>query len=221
MFLNFVVKSKKSMVVLVCVTLIVFILIICYITRVTEKIMYGKEINFTESNISMNKYYAKYDMTIISNKNINTYSVKEWYDNNSNYSKLEYMDYMKNIVMIENKDNMCYITNSGNAAKIVTNGILENKNVSSLSTFVHLFSLAGTNCACTKNVYTNENKFSFVLEIADENCEITKSLGELKISKIELDVEDNKPINYVVYDENKKEYISIVYSEFILNEQEE
>lgn len=217
MFINFCIRSKWKIIVIVLITIIIFAGIITTILLKTDKVINGTKIKFDVTNLDIPRYYAKYDMTIISNKNINTYSVSEWYEKGVQ-TKLEYYDYMKNTVTILLKDNTCYITNSGNAANLTVNNIANNKNVSSFSTFMYVFNLIDSSCNCKKSSYEKEDKISLMVDVCTlENCKIKEVFKEQKMSKLELVIKDNIPLNYIVYDENKNEYISIVYNIFEIN----
>ena len=204
------VKLKRKIILLASVILVTL--------AITVMIIFTKDIN--KGNIEfkidelLDNYYTSYDMTIISNKNINTYNVQEWHEEGIR-TKFEYLDYMKNVITIETDNKNCYITNNGNNAKLIIQNLYNNKNIMSLSTFNYIYALVDGNCYCKKNIYSKDKEI--IIEILLEmkcNCEASKLANELKISKLELIIVESKPKNYIVYDKNKKEYISIVYNMF-------
>ena len=218
MYIN--VKFNKKYIVIVVITIVVFCSVIALMIGKVNKTI-GQRIDFNENEINIENYYASYDMTVVSNKNINTYKVDEWYKEGQE-SKLEYMDSVGNIVTISLKDNLCSITNSGNIAKFSLENMYENKNIASLSTFMHIYNLIDGNCMCKKTSYKKDNKTCVVVELEEKGiCSNSKRVKKLGISKLELIIENKKPLNYIIYDENKKEYISIVYNKFGLYEFEE
>ena len=214
MFVNIILKSKIKL----FLVLLFFILLISTITsyiylRKTDVKLNGKKIDFNMGNIS--GYNTNYDMTVISNKNIHTYRVEEEYDIKNNYSKLKYLDYMKNTVTIELKENSCSITNSGNMLGLNTQITNNNKNISSFATFIYMYNLINGKCECKKEEYLKEDEIKIVLSICNQDKCIFKGLVCAQdLSKLEVCIKNNTPLTYVIYDKNKKEYISILYNEF-------
>lgn len=213
MFLNISLKSKGRWILLVSVvTIIILIVSIIFMLNVTDRIRNGKVFK-GRLDLSFREYYLQADMTVISNKSINTYAVKEWHK--GNYTKLEYLDYMNNIVEIVLKDNNCTIQNSGNVAKLVINNMIDNKNIASLSTFGHMYNNHSDSCKCEKQKHIKEDE-TIITIILNENCKcncnkITKGMG---IYTLKLILINGIPKNYIILDKNNKEYISIVYNVF-------
>ena len=217
MFLNISLKSKNKWRIFVFIITAIFLGISIFLMlKVINKIKNG-EILTKKIDLSFTEYYTQYDMTVISNKNINTYNVKEWHKEEV-ITKLEYLDYMKNIVTITLQNNECSISNSGNIAKLVINNMAENKNIASLSTFGYLYGLNCNGCKCSKTHHIKDNETIVAISFKEGCicgcCEIVKDIG---ISKLELILIGGKPKNYTIYDKNKKEYISIVYNTFEKN----
>lgn len=215
MFFNISLKSKGKWVLLVfCIAVIIFIISIFAMVNVIGKIKNG-EIFKGNLELSFNEYYAQADMTVISNKNINTYSVKEWHK--EGYSKLEYLDYMKNKVIITLNDNNCTIENSGNTAKLAINNMVDNKNIASLSTFGDMYNNHSDSYKCErqKHIRNNETIITIVLsENCKCSCNCNKIIQDMGIKTLKLILVDGIPKNYIILDKNKKEYISIVYNVF-------
>ena len=217
MFLNISLKSKRKWIVIVFVITVAILTTSIYLmTLIMDKTKNGNKL-FGKLDLSFENYYVQYDMTVISNKNINTYSVKEWHKEGT-MTKLEYLDYMKNIVTITLKGDTCNISNSGNTAKLVINNMTGNKNIASLSTFGYLYNLNCEGCNCVKSKHVKEGETTIKLELKGGGlCKCDKIADELNISILELIFVEGIPKNYIVYDKNKKEYISIVYNVYEKN----
>ena len=214
MFLNISLQSKDKWLVFV-ITVVSAILVIAIVIMIDniDRIKNG-DLFKGELDLSFKQYYLQADMTVISNKNINTYAVKEWHKEGE-YTKLEYLDYMKNKVVITLEKNKCSISNSGNTAKFVMNNMLDNKNIASLSTFAELYNNHTEQCKCSKEKRIKDNETIIIISFIEGcQCDCQKITQELKITTLKLILVNNVPKNYIILDENKKEYISIVYNVF-------
>lgn len=200
---------NKKVLIIWSIIIILFILVIL-IGVIYLNNLNGRKITDIEDILS---YSLEYDMTVVSNKNINTYFVKEWYKESVG-NKFEYLDYMKNTVSITlNKDD-CLIKNSKNKAYILTNNIYESENVSSLSFFLNSYKYK---CNCKKYGVNKNEENRYVIEISNkDSCNLKDVLESIKIDKLELVLKDNIPITYTVYS-GGREYISIVYRKQDLN----
>ena len=214
MFLNISLKSMSKIKIAMCMSIIILIWLT---TLLVLKLSYKENyfhINRPKTIANYKKYYTEYDMTVISNKNINTYAVKESHIEGK-YTKLEYLDYMKNIVNITLEKGTCTISNSGNIAKLTINNMLDNKNISSLSTFGYIYNLKLDNCMCVKEEMVKEDEINLKIKFAKSGeCICSKYAQDIGISSLELILIDGFPKNYIILDKNKKEYISIVYNVF-------
>jgi len=217
MFLNISMKSNGRWITIAfLITLFILVASIILMIGMLDRIKNGEKIQ-DRLDLSFKNYYVQYDMTVISNKNINTYNVKEWHKEDDT-TKLEYLDYMKNTVTITVKDSTCTISNNGNVAKLVINNMHENRNIASLSTFGHLYNISCQNCGCEKTQHIKENELVIRISLkAGCSCDCNNIAEELGVSELELILVDNKPKNYTVLDKNKKEYISIVYNVYEKN----
>ena len=214
MFLNISLKSKgKLLFITFTITIVILIISIFLMISIINKTKNGKILN-DKLDLTFSNYYTQYDMTVISNKNINTYNVKEWHKEGV-VTKLEYLDYMKNIVTITLQNGSCNISNNGNTAKLVINNMSGNKNIASLSTFGYIYNLKHEGCNCSKTQHVKEDEITIKIDMkSDCMCECSKFSKELGVSSLQLVIVNNIPKNYIVYDKNKKEYISIVYNMF-------
>lgn len=217
MFLNISLKSKdKWILIIFIITVVILTLSIFYMLKVINKVQNG-EIFTGELDLSFSNYYTVYDMTVISNKNVHTYNVKEWHKEGV-ITKLEHLDYMKNVVTITLENNTCNISNSGNTAKLVINNMVDNKNIASLSTFGYLYNMDCSSCGCNKTKHVKDNETIVRVNFKEGcSCGCSKIADEIGVSSLELILVNNVPKNYTVYDKNKKEYISIVYNVFEKN----
>lgn len=216
MFLNISLKSKgKLQTIIFIITVFILVFSVVIMVNIINKTKNGV-LNKNKLDLTFLNYYTNYDMTVISNKNINTYNVKEWHKEGI-VTKLEYLDYMKNKVTITLQKGTCNISNSGNIAKLVINNMHDNRNISSLSTFGYLYNIM-QDCCCSKTQYDKNGEIKVTITIKDGClCGCNKISKELGIYELELILIEGKPKNYTIYDKNKKEYISIVYNVFEKN----
>ena len=215
MFLNISLKSKwKWILVVFLVSVIIFIVSIFAMLDIIDQIKNG-EVFKGQIDLSFNEYYVQADMTVISNKNINTYAVSEWHK--EGYTKLEYLDYMKNKVLITLNDSNCTIENTGNTAKLVINNMVDNKNVTSLSTFGYMYNNHSDTCKCERQKHIKD-KETIITIVINENCKCScncnKIIQDIGVNTFKLILVGGVPKNYIILDKNKKEYISIVYNVF-------
>lgn len=208
MFVNIKLNKKiKSLIVVLIITIALTGIYFTYM--LTSKNSFKSDLDLSFTN-----YYAEYDMTVISNKNINTYSIKEWHKEGK-FSKLEYLDYMKNKVTILLENETCNISNMGNISKLVINNMYENQNITSLSTFGYLYNKMEQNCSCVRVKEDEDSEIVVTINLKDTcTCGCNKIANELGISSLELVLVNKLPKNYTVLDKNKNEYISIVYNVF-------
>lgn len=212
MYLN--IKRKTFVIWSICLLFLCIGIIL--ISSKIDEISFGKKIVLNENTLNLSSYYAEYDVTVISNKNTNTYSVKEWYKENLG-SKIEYLDYMENIVSVVTNPTSLYISNNGNKASILTDNIYTLENVLSLATYINIFNKDIT-CGCTKDVYQKDSEINIIYSVCGkENCMQSVNLKHMAVTSFELNIKDNVPITYTVYTENKKEYVCIVYNKFETN----
>lgn len=189
---------------------------IFFLVNITNKITNGKKIIVDKRNLNISSYFAEYDLTVISNKNKNTYFIKEWYKENVG-SRIDYLDYMKNTVSIINTHSSCYISNSGNKAYNLTENTYDPENVISLATFINILKM-DIGCSCSRNLYDKNGKITISYEICNkENCMQSDELKHMGITTMELLLEENKPSIYTIYTGNKQEYACIVYNKFGTN----
>ena len=185
-------------------------------------------------------YYSEYELTVVSNKNKNTYNIKEWLYINKNedkkYFKFENIGNNEEKIEYIFKNNALIIKNYNQKNVLVNETYpLTSSNLLSTYTFISMYldikeEIENTN----QNIgFKLENKkeknfetFSIIIE--DSNIVLSEKLSEYKdvlnkglnISKIELvfNTSLNKMEQLNIYNENGEIYISIVYKTFNLNQ---
>ena len=217
MYLNISLKNNYSRI--LRVLFIIFLLFSILLTTILlynkNTLLYGKKVNLSLDNLKLIDYYAVYDMTVISNKNINTYSVEETYDSIDNKTILKFLDAIKNTVIIELKDNTTKISNNKNIANILTQNINNNKNISSFSTFMSILNDIDGSCGCKKIVYEKDNEYSFHIEICNENnCKFKGFFGNIKISGLEVTTIGSDIKNYIIYLKNERNYSKLTVKNY-------
>lgn len=209
MFVN--IKLKSKLVVIWTTILIILIGVIITLITTVKKKVYGEKIVLKDNKLNITSYYLEADVTVISNKNINTYNLKEWYKEGVG-NKFVFLDSKKNETQIITNQNECYIKNNANKAEIKTENLYEKSNILSLSTFIHMYNTKNS-CSCKKEMYSKEESINITINICGAPyCENLHLFNQMKIKKMELTIKNNLPNIYVAYDINNKEYIYIVYN---------
>lgn len=213
--------------------IIIIVIILAVISSKLEKKMFGEKIDniieyFYDGKVNifdLTSYYIEYDATVVSNKNVNTYSFKEWYKDEDKY-RFEFLDYEKNIVTIISNNNDIYIKNSNQKNyMVIKEYINDTHNLMSLKTFINIYNKVNTQKhSCDCNVKSYEKKGEVIITISGscnysscEICNITNSLGKNIELQLVIDKRTGVPKTYTVYDVNKKEKICIVYNRVEIN----
>ena len=91
-------KNKLTIIFFSLFSILIILSIIIYTLAAKTNILRGTiiqdiigRVGTKDSIFNMNDYYAEYEVTIVSNKNTNTYSMKEWYKKEAG-NKIEYLD---------------------------------------------------------------------------------------------------------------------------------
>lgn len=221
-------KSKVTITVFTIITIVLISTSIFYTICIKTELLNGTPIRnitnrFENNNIfNMNSFYAEYEATIVSNKNQNSYNIKEWHKNNmgtkfefidSNGSNIKIIFYNKKM-LIQNMDqkNEMYID------QYITNAT----NLMSIHTFLEIYNkTTKENCCFTALNYEKAHYITMILEkiCKNKNCKCEHKEIIKNTSKLELKVNKKTklPITYIVYNNDKKETISIVYNKFNIN----
>jgi hypothetical protein len=221
-------SSKRLwIVILIAVTIAISLIITSFICVYLKP---DKSLSSANDIFNIKGYYTEYELMIFSNKNQNSYYIKEWYlkDNENESFKVEFEN--------ETKDKITYVL-TDNALKISSNKQLSSfsldnfnickKNLLSISTFLQMYKniLENNDNKITKIENANiDNKKHYMIYLNDSKSETGNLLVDeyndffragLNISKIELIVNDkNKPIEYYVFDDKENVITGIKYTKF-------
>ncbi|MDD2627847.1 MAG: hypothetical protein PHR25_05315 [Clostridia bacterium] len=224
-------KLMKSKVTITVFTIIVIVLIctsIFYTICVKTELLNGTPIKnivnkFENNNIfNMNSFYAEYEATIVSNKNQNSYNIKEWYKNDMG-TKFEFIDSSGSSINIMFYNNKMLIQNIDQKNEMYIDPYITNAtNLISIHTFLEIYNKSTKeNCCFTALNYEKAHYITMILEniCKKKNCKCDYKEAFRNISKLELKVNKKTklPITYIVYNNDKKEIISIVYNKFNIN----
>jgi len=223
-------QNKLTLIVFCLISILVILSIIIYTLAMRTNILRGTiiddiigKIGQNDSIFNMQSYFAEFEITVISNKNTNTYKMKEWYKKGIG-TKQEYLDSegsKVNIVTLKDKT-IIQNENQKNILKMDPY-ITSYTNLLSINTFLDIYNKSIEKpCCFTANSYEKVNNINIIIDnvcknIEDCKCEYMNIVKN--VSKIELKLDKNTglPLTYIVYDNDKKECISIVYTKFEIN----
>ncbi len=226
--ISFFVKNKLYVLVISAIV-IAFVLIFVSFSNVI-KLPIG-DIFKNLDIFSANSYSAEYEITEISNKNRNIYVMNELYkkEGDNEYFKFGYKDFLNNDVSyIVCNDRVKLENTSQLSSYIINSNNFKKTNLFSLATYINIIhNIDSIECISLK-VTEEENikKYELILDknLHDSKC-LKKGISEysdlfsngLKLSKIELNIKDNKPVDILVYTNDNNVYINIKYTKFELN----
>lgn len=193
---------------------------------------------FSKSDLfGATSFYCEYAMNVFSNKNQNQYQMKEWYvKDEKNYQfRIESIMKDKTFFTIVGNNHAILISSDDQISKInLSEYELNMTNVSSVSTFLHLFHKINERIhennhakeCCKIEQKEIDNKVSYIITLNKEkmkesDCDICSQFlnNGMHFSKFELILKEDKiPSQYIVYDESGKTYLDIVYNNFVINE---
>jgi hypothetical protein len=176
-------------------------------------------------------YFAEYEITEISNKNRNIYTMNELYKKQENNEcfKFAYKDFLNNDVTYIVCNDRVKIENSSQInSYIMSSNNFKKTNLFSLATYIDIINNIDSIKCISLNISEEENikRYELILNkdvhqsecIYDGLCKYSDLFSNgLKISKIELNISDNKPIDIFVYTNDNNVYINIRYINFELN----
>lgn len=208
-------KSKWTYVVFLCL-LIVGVLAINF---KVQHIVLGKRVT-PESVLDIFKYYAEYDLTVVSNKNINTYFVKEEYL--GDYHKFSFLDSLNYTTEVTMQNSAVTIKNEKQKNELTFNDFGLNESKLCLASIIKVYNIIkneDNNCNCSYEVYEKESSFFVYLyacgKAQDESC-INSILSDTHFSEIQLEIDKKTgaPSEIFVLDKNKNTLNCIVYTKF-------
>lgn len=208
-------KSKWTYVVLFCL-LVAGVLAINF---KVQHIVLGKRVT-SENVLDIFKYYAEYDFTVVSNKNINTYFVKEEYL--SDYHKFSFLDSLNYTTEVTVQSGTITLKNEEQKNELTFNDFGLNESKFCLASIIKVYNIINkgdNNCNCSYEVYEKENSFFVYLYacgIAQDECCINSVLSDTHFSEIQLEIDKKTgaPCNIFVLDKDNNMIDCIVYTKF-------
>jgi hypothetical protein len=177
-------------------------------------------IKYNDNFLNCKSYYLEYELTVISNKNQNTYYINEWYKDNM--FKFMFKDFLNNNVTYIVKDNTVKISNESQINTfLINNNSFKKTNLFSLNTYANILNNYKDCCfEIEKKNINNENNIKveeYIIKLNDEKhkkctddfCKDFYFEG-LKLNNINITIENYLPTNILVYNDNKL-YINIEY----------
>lgn len=233
--------QKLWIILLIAITIALILIITSFFTIFsTPKNKFNKEELF-----NFNSYYTKYKIVTYSNKNQNTYMMEEYClrDNEDTSFRFNTLNSNNNYSYIVT-NNTFYIKsqNQINEFKNDNYDINFSTNILSLATFINIYekisniidnNLFKENYGITTKVEEKDEYISYKinLEATDKlkeqeyisedslNVYINKLAGDMKISALELILDKEKyiPKEYIIYTNDNKAYVDVIYEEFEFN----
>lgn len=223
-------KNKVTIVMFCLIAVLIILSIVIYTLSMKLNIARGSSIKNVIEHLSgkanildMDSYYAEFEMTVVSNKNTNTYNMKEWHKKGTG-NKVEYVDSNGSKVSIITLNDKAIIQNENQKSSLsITPYIVKYTNLLSISTFVEIYDKSSEKgCCFSANSYEKLDNINMILDnvckMGEEcNCEVHEIVKNVSKIELKLDKKTGTPLTYIVYDNDQKEYISIVYNKFDIN----
>lgn len=219
MFVNICINKifkSKWLYIIIGIALLIFIIIL---NIKIEFISFGKRLEKVEVMADI-PYSAEYDLTVVSNKNVNTYFVKEMCSKDEHI--FEYLDSIGQKSYIIVRGDTITIKNDGqkNVFEGKTQKIEESKiSYSSLSKAYNYILSQKNKCDCGIQVFEKDDVinvyFTFCGKAQDEFC-LNNILKDNFVSQIQIELEKKSmyPNIINVLDKNKNMLNCIVYTKF-------
>lgn len=198
-----------------------------------EEYIYGKRVgdffkntNTSQKLLNSTSYFASYDMTVVSNKTTNTYTVEEYYKHPNKF-RFNYVSKSQKPFSIIIDGKSVTIQNSQELNVFsMPEYITDTMNFSSIYSILTLykqFTSTQHTCNCECKIYEKDSTYTMYIcagSALDDMCIICNKLKPADISKLQLELnEEYMPITYVIYNKNMLEQVSIVYNSFELNKE--
>jgi len=192
MFINISIKSIiKSKWIWLGFSSLLFVISVIIFKGADRLILGEKILGEKISPFEAKSYYVEYDITIVSNKNVNTYFVKEWFD--SDKHRFEFLDKMNNVVeIIVNKEKI-FINNVNEKNKLTLNNLNYGNNIMSFSTLMDMYHCTNNvenKCECNISQYEKDGKITACVELGnDKECQCNVCQGIVRNQVTEIVVE--------------------------------
>ena len=205
-------KKIKKIVFIIPISIILLIILFIILSKNNYNILkLGNNINnqsaekIKEYILNMQSFEAEVNITINSNKNANTYIVKQWYYGENNY-KQEFINpiTINGLTMNFDGTNMKLENTNKNLSEIYENY----KNIGSnnlwLSSFIQDFK------ANKNEMYEENGKIVLSVKISTDNAYISRK-------KLIIDKSTRKPISLEIEDTTQNDKIYILYNSIEIN----
>lgn len=223
-------ENKLTLIIFVLISTLIILSVIIYTLAMKTNILRGTIIEDiigsvgTKDNIfNMYSYFAEFEITVASNKNTNTYKMKEWYKKDVG-TKQEYLDSEGSKVHIITLKNKTVIKNENQKNVLKIDPYLTSyTNLLSINTFLDIYNKAiNKPCCFTAASYEKVNNINMIIDNTCKNineckCDYMNIVKNVSKMQLKLDINTGLPLTYIVYDHNKKECISILYNKFEIN----
>ena len=197
--------SKKKMYIPIASAFFVLIIIIIFAKNNYKFSKNGNNISnqnndkICENILNISSYKATLEVTIKSNKNTNKYILKQTHNLNEETQEVLEPESVKGTKTTYNSGKITIQSSKLNITKSYKDGKNLENNDLWLSTFI--------------KEYKNSKK-----EVIDENKEkIIKIKNEKRQKELYIDKKTQKPTKLIIYNNNQKEEINIIYNEIEIN----
>lgn len=226
---SFLSKYKLYFIIIAAVIVAIILMVIAFSSVIKLPI---DDILKSSDVFKATSYYAEYEITEISNKNRNIYTMNETYkkEENNEYFKFGYKDFVGNEVTYIVANDKVKVSNSSQLNSYILNSnTFKKTNLFSLATYIDIInSIGSSGCKCfILKVSEEDNIKKYELILNRKNCEVCSNKCNckhsdlfaegLKLSRMELLILDNKPIDITIYTLDNNAYINIKYKSFELN----
>lgn len=212
-------------VILVTIAVGLSVIATCYTAYKMNEIRNGKDVgdlyNYIQKEndiFNIKNYSADIEATIVSNKNVNTYNIKQSYMNINDIvkSKTEFKDATGNIITaIFNGSDMQLKSNNQKLVYMLEDYTLNNLNYLDLDAIINKYMKIknGEIKGSIKNL-EKDNELKMVIEYDKEDGWYNNKISS---SEIVIDNNNKRILNLVHYDNNKKIVCNIKYNELKIN----
>lgn len=212
-------KSKWILVIVI----VAFLILCMVVNKKIDILKFGRQIINSDNKVLEDvPYNAEYELTVVSNKNTNTYHISEWF-NNGKY-RYEAKDPLGNVIITTYDGNTLKIRNMKEKNVLNISYASKIQNLSSYHTYIELYKYINeeNTCGSKYEVYEKEDKIEVHIHSCTKNdceCMVSNILNNNKIDEVVLVIDkDTKfPQTIILYDKDKVAKYCIVYIRFISN----